>query len=82
MLVPPSSTDSAVGAAELPAGHFGVRMFGVLRFVIQSFSLLWRSQPVEMKNRRIIEQANFEGKPLDPCSRRRMIQCRQLALLS
>ena len=41
MLVPPSSTDSAGGAAELPAGHFGVRMFGVLRIVISLFPWFW-----------------------------------------
>ena len=35
-------------------------MFGVLRFVIQPFSLLWRRQPIKAKPQNI-EQANFEG---------------------
>ena len=35
-------------------------MFGVLRFVIQPFSLLWRRQPINAEPQNI-EQANFEG---------------------
>ena len=35
-------------------------MFGVLRFVIQPCSLLWRRQPIKAEPQNI-EQANFEG---------------------
>ena len=35
-------------------------MFGVLRFVIQPYSLLWRRQPIKAEPQNI-EQANFEG---------------------
>ena len=35
-------------------------MFGVLRFVIQPFSLVWRRQPIKAEPQNI-EQANFEG---------------------
>ncbi len=54
-------------------GQFGVRMFGVLRFVIQSFFLALEKATGGNAEPQNIEQANFEGKPFDLCSRRNFL---------
>ena len=44
----------------MTAPAFGVRLFGVLRFVIQPLSLVLGRQPMNARPQNI-EQANFEG---------------------
>ncbi len=48
-----SFPEGAVNTENLLTRHFDVRIFGVLRFVIQPSSLLWKRQSVEMPNHRI-----------------------------
>ena len=62
----------AANLEKLRPRHFGVRMFDVFRFVIQSFfRALERATGGNAKPQNI-EQANFEGKPPDLCSRRNL----------
>ena len=56
----PEGLGNAANLNFIAAPAFGVRLFGVLRFVIQPLALVLGRQPMNAKPQNI-EQANFEG---------------------